>query len=147
MRAPIPTPEGLLPAQAAIIIMGCLFVFLSADDRYRRRRTGAPHCGGLRLRSSLCAETTVTVWGEAVFLAFGYGVMYVLSFATMITVVASAVALAALLVMMGGRSIWRLVRKGPHSNFVNNRLASACDSRQPIAELGTCQLAGIRVPR
>ena len=29
MRAPIPTPEGL-PAQAAIIIMGCLFVFLSA---------------------------------------------------------------------------------------------------------------------
>src|SRR5262245_60436812 len=29
MRAPIPTPEGL-PAQAAIIIMGCLFVFLAA---------------------------------------------------------------------------------------------------------------------
>ena len=29
MRAPTPTPEGL-PAQAAIIIMGCLFVFLSA---------------------------------------------------------------------------------------------------------------------
>ena len=29
MRAPIPTPEGL-PAQAAMIIMGCLFVFLSA---------------------------------------------------------------------------------------------------------------------
>jgi hypothetical protein len=29
MRAPIPTPEGL-PAQAAIIIMGCLLVFLSA---------------------------------------------------------------------------------------------------------------------
>jgi hypothetical protein len=29
MRAPIPTPEGLLPAQAAIIIMGCLFVFLA----------------------------------------------------------------------------------------------------------------------
>jgi hypothetical protein len=29
MRAPIPTPEGL-PAQAAIIIIGCLFVFLSA---------------------------------------------------------------------------------------------------------------------
>jgi hypothetical protein len=29
MRAPIPTPEGL-PAQAAIIIMACLFVFLSA---------------------------------------------------------------------------------------------------------------------
>ena len=29
MRAPIPAPEGL-PAQAAIIIMGCLFVFLSA---------------------------------------------------------------------------------------------------------------------
>ena len=30
MRAPTPTSEGLLPAQAAIIIMGCLFVFLSA---------------------------------------------------------------------------------------------------------------------
>jgi hypothetical protein len=30
MRAPIPTPEGLLPARAAIIIMGCLFVFLAA---------------------------------------------------------------------------------------------------------------------
>ena len=30
MRAPIPTPEGFLPAQAAIIIIGCLFVFLSA---------------------------------------------------------------------------------------------------------------------
>jgi hypothetical protein len=29
MRAPMPTPEGL-PARAAIIIMGCLFVFLSA---------------------------------------------------------------------------------------------------------------------
>ena len=29
MRAPLPTPEGL-PAQAAIIIMGCLFVFLAA---------------------------------------------------------------------------------------------------------------------
>ena len=28
MRAPTPTPEGL-PAQAAIIIIGCLFVFLS----------------------------------------------------------------------------------------------------------------------
>ena len=30
MRAPIPTPEGLLPAQGAIIIMGCLFEFLAA---------------------------------------------------------------------------------------------------------------------
>ena len=30
IRAPIPTPEGLLPARAAIIIMGCLFVFLAA---------------------------------------------------------------------------------------------------------------------
>src|SRR5262245_12935144 len=29
MRAPIPTPEGL-PAQAAIIIIGCLVVFLAA---------------------------------------------------------------------------------------------------------------------
>ena len=29
MRAPIPTPEAL-PAQAAIIIMGCLLVFVAA---------------------------------------------------------------------------------------------------------------------
>ena len=29
MRAPIPMPEGL-PAQAAIIIIGCLFAFLVA---------------------------------------------------------------------------------------------------------------------
>ena len=29
MRAPIPTPEGL-PAQAAIIIMACLFVVVAA---------------------------------------------------------------------------------------------------------------------
>ena len=29
MRPPIPTPEGL-PAQAAIIILGCLFVCLTA---------------------------------------------------------------------------------------------------------------------
>ena len=29
MRAPMPTPEAL-PAQAAIIIMSCLFVFVTA---------------------------------------------------------------------------------------------------------------------
>jgi len=29
MRAPLSTPDGL-PAQAAIIIIGCLFVFLAA---------------------------------------------------------------------------------------------------------------------
>ena len=44
------------------------------------------------------------------FLAFEHGVMYVLSFATMVTVVATAVALVVLLVMMAGRSIWRLFR-------------------------------------
>ena len=78
------------------------------------------------------------------FPAIGYGVMYVLSFATMITVVASAMALSVLLVMTAGRSVWRLFRKGAHSNFANNFLASACDSRRPIAELGTCQ--SLRTP-
>jgi hypothetical protein len=78
------------------------------------------------------------------FLAIGYGVMYVLSFATMITVVASALALAVLLVMMAGRRAWRLFRKGAYPNFANNCLASAYDSRRPIAELGTCQL--LRTP-
>jgi len=48
--------------------------------------------------------------GAAMFLAFGHGVMYVLSFATMVTVVATAVALAVLLVMMVGRRVWRLFR-------------------------------------
>jgi hypothetical protein len=69
MRAPIPTPEGL-PAQAAIIIMGCLSVFLSALWLFVITkamiaigvgRGGALHCGGLCLRSSLCAETTITI--------------------------------------------------------------------------------------
>jgi len=44
------------------------------------------------------------------FLTFEYGVMYVLSFATMITVVATALAVAVLLVMMVGRNVWRLFR-------------------------------------
>jgi len=44
------------------------------------------------------------------FLAFEHGVMYVLSFATMATVVATALAVAVLLVMMVGRSAWRLFR-------------------------------------
>jgi len=44
------------------------------------------------------------------FLAFEHGVMYVLSFATMVTVVATAVALAVLLMMAVGRSVWRLFR-------------------------------------
>jgi hypothetical protein len=44
------------------------------------------------------------------FLAFHYGVMYVLSFATIITAVATVLALVLLLVMIVGRSIWRLFR-------------------------------------
>src|SRR5262245_50501717 len=46
--------------------------------------------------------------GLGMFVAFEHGVMYVLSFATMITVVATAVALAVLLVMIVSRSVWRL---------------------------------------
>jgi len=45
------------------------------------------------------------------FLAFQSVVMYVLSIATIITVFATAIALAALLVMITYRSIWRLLRR------------------------------------
>ena len=45
------------------------------------------------------------------FLTFEYGVMYVLSFATIITVFATVIALAVLLVMIACRSIWRLLRR------------------------------------
>ena len=45
------------------------------------------------------------------FLTFEYGVMYVLSFATIITVFATTIALAVLLVMIACRSIWRLLRR------------------------------------
>jgi len=48
--------------------------------------------------------------GKSVFLAFQYGVIYVISFAAIITAFASATALAVLLVMMACRSIWRLFR-------------------------------------
>jgi hypothetical protein len=44
------------------------------------------------------------------FLAFNYDLMYVLSFATFITAVATVLALVLLLVMIVGRSIWRLFR-------------------------------------
>ena len=44
------------------------------------------------------------------FLTFEYGVLYILSFATIIAVFATAIALAVLLVMMACRSIWRLFR-------------------------------------
>jgi len=45
------------------------------------------------------------------FLTFAYGVMYVLSFATIITVFATTIALAVLLMTMACRSIWRLLRR------------------------------------
>jgi hypothetical protein len=51
--------------------------------------------------------------GKSVFLAFQYGVMYVLSFATIVTAFASATAFAVLLVMMAGRSIWRMFIASP----------------------------------
>jgi hypothetical protein len=44
------------------------------------------------------------------FLAFQYGVLYVLSFATIIAAFVSAIALVLLLVMIACRSIWRLFR-------------------------------------
>ena len=44
------------------------------------------------------------------FLAFQYGVLYVLSFATIIAAVATALALVLWPVMIVGRSIWRLFR-------------------------------------
>jgi hypothetical protein len=45
------------------------------------------------------------------FLAFEYGLMYVLSFATFMTVFASAIALMLGLVMIVGRSFWRWFAK------------------------------------
>ena len=50
-----------------------------------------------------------SVEGKSVFLASQYGVMYLLSFATIVTAFASATAFAVLLVMMACRSIWRLL--------------------------------------
>jgi len=44
------------------------------------------------------------------FHAFEHSVMYVLSFATITTVFATAIALVVLLVMIIGRSVWRLFR-------------------------------------
>ena len=52
-----------------------------------------------------------SVQAKSMFLTFAYGVMYVLSFATIITVFATTIALAVLLVMMACRSIWRLLRR------------------------------------
>ena len=48
--------------------------------------------------------------GNSMFLAFQYGIMYVLSFATIITAFASALAVVLWLVMIVGRSVWRLFR-------------------------------------
>jgi hypothetical protein len=48
--------------------------------------------------------------GLGMFVAFEHGVMYFLSFATMAAVVATAAALVVLLVMIVGRSVWRLFR-------------------------------------
>src|SRR5262245_40265699 len=146
MRAPIPTPEGL-PAQAANHHHGLpLRVFVGSvalrhnqsDDRHWRRRSGALHCGGLWLRSSLCAEadvigpppslmcygylphsrvvhrrlpTTLPLLrgrsGESMFLALHHGVMYVCSFAMVITGIVTVLALALWLV----RGVWRLLAK------------------------------------
>jgi len=49
--------------------------------------------------------------GKTVFLAFQYGVMYVLSFGIIITAFASATALAGLLATMACRSIWWMFRR------------------------------------
>jgi hypothetical protein len=46
------------------------------------------------------------------FLALQYGIMYVLSFATIIAAVATALALVLGLVMIVGRSAWRHLRQG-----------------------------------
>ena len=44
------------------------------------------------------------------FLAFEHAVMYVLTFTTIILVVATALTLVALIVGTVGRSVWRLFR-------------------------------------
>jgi hypothetical protein len=48
--------------------------------------------------------------GNTMFLALQYGIMCVLSFATIITMFASAIAVVLLLVMIACRSICRLLR-------------------------------------
>src|SRR5262249_11677586 len=58
-----------------------------------------------------------SVQGKSMFLTFAYGVMYVLSFATIITVFATTIALAVFLMMMACRSIWRVFRYGLISIF------------------------------
>ena len=55
-------------------------------------------------------EAEITVQEKSMFLAFQYGVMYVLSFATIIAAFAAAIALVLLLVMIVCRSVWRLFR-------------------------------------
>src|SRR5262249_60618178 len=56
--------------------------------------------------------------GKSMILTFGYGVMYILSFATIITVLATAIALAVLLVMIACRSILRLLcRRSPPPHY------------------------------
>ena len=62
--------------------------------------------------STAASHTATAEWasGGRMFLAFEHGVMYVLSFATIITVVATVLSVTVLLVMAVGRSIWRLFR-------------------------------------
>jgi len=67
-------------------------------------RAVLPTCPGRQWLGPFCVQ------GKSVFLTFAYGVMYVLSFATVIAVFATAIALAVLLVMIACRSIWRLFR-------------------------------------
>ena len=48
---------------------------------------------------------------NSIFLAFDYGLMYVLSFATFTTMFASVFALVLGLLMIVGRSVWRCFAK------------------------------------
>src|SRR5262249_18624422 len=54
-----------------------------------------------------------SVQGKSMFLTFAYGVMYVLSFATIITVFATTIALAVFLIMIGFPTILRVFWLGP----------------------------------
>src|SRR5262249_58077054 len=58
-------------------------------------------------RSSMAGAFSVQ--GKSVFLTFAYGVMYVLSFATIIAVFATAIALAVFVVMVACRRILQIV--------------------------------------
>ena|SRR5215467_3844532 len=89
--------------------------------RRRHLRSVRPYSDAERIRPNSFSPRSANLpwpsngWGffsarESVFLAFQFGVMYLLSFATIITAFASATSLSVFLVMIACHSIWRMFR-------------------------------------